>query len=307
MSSRRRRSARRGFAGAALFALLGVVLLVVAVVAVIDALSRSGGSRPVTASCAAALNGTRWTMSPVQADNAALVTAVAERRGLPAHAATIALATALQESKLVNITSGDLDSLGLFQQRPSQGWGTAQQIMDPLYATGQFYDRLVTIPGYQDLPVTQAAQQVQRSAYPDAYAQHETQARAWASALTGFSPAALTCTLHAPAAAGSSESFTARVTRDLGQLPVTVSPTSGQTPAPTTVVDARSLGGAGAAADDTRGGWAFAQWAVAVADSQQVTSVRIADQVWSRSRPAWAKSGSPALAAGSVEVTLAAG
>jgi hypothetical protein len=225
------------------------------------------------------------------------------RRDLPAHAATIALATALQESKLVNITTGDLDSVGLFQQRPSQGWGTVEQIMDPIYATGRFYDKLVAIPGYQDLPVTAAAQQVQHSAYPDAYAQHETQARAWASGLTGWSPSAVTCTLLAPTSAGSPASFTARIVRDFGQLPVTAPVATGQTPASAPiVVDARSLGGG---SDDTRGGWAFAQWTVAVADGQQVTSVRVADMTWSRSKPTWTKSTSPPLAAGSVEVTLA--
>lgn len=79
---------------------------------------------------------------------------------------TIALATALQESALRNIDYGDRDSLGLFQQRPSQGWGTPAQIMDPVYSAGVFYDRLAEVPGYSRLPLTVAAQRVQRSGFP---------------------------------------------------------------------------------------------------------------------------------------------
>jgi hypothetical protein len=232
---------------------------------------------------------------------------VSVRRGLPARAATIAIATALQESKLVNLSYGDRDSVGLFQQRPSQGWGTAEQIMDPVYSTDRFYDGLVGIAGYQDLTITDAAQKVQRSAFPEAYAQHEALARAWASALTGWSPGALTCTLRAPSGAGSTDVFTARVDRDLGHLPLTVAAATEQAPA-TIVVDARSLGGgSGGVADEVRGSWAFAQWAVAVAQDQHVTSVRVADQVWSRAGAAWAPTSNEPFASGSVVVTFAAG
>src|SRR3954447_17153875 len=84
-----------------------------------------------------------------QARNASLVAAIAIQRGLPAHAATIALATALQESKLYNLRGGDRDSLGLFQQRPSQGWGSKQAILDPVHATNSFYTALARVPGYE--------------------------------------------------------------------------------------------------------------------------------------------------------------
>ena len=304
--SRRRRPARRGLARVATTALLGVALLVGAVVAVVTVLGRSDDSRSVAESCGVQVDGTRWLLAPVQGDNAALLAAVSVRRGLPARAATIAIATAMQESKLVNLGYGDRDSVGLFQQRPSQGWGTAEQIMDPVYSTGRFYDGLVAIAGYQDLPITDAAQRVQRSAFPEAYAQHEAQARAWASALTGWSPGTLTCTLHAPSGAGSTDVFTARVDRDLGTLPLTVAAATDKAPA-AIIVDARSLGGgSGAAADDVRGSWAFAQWAVAVAADQHVTSVRVADQVWSRKDARWAPTSTAPVASGSVEVTLAA-
>ena len=132
------------------------------------------GAGPVTERCSAQLEGSDWYLSPDQADNAALVAGTSVARGLPARAATIGLATALQESKLINIDYGDRDSVGLFQQRPSQDWGTARQIMDPVYSTNAFYDVLVKVEGYKDMAVTEAAQEVQRSAYPDAYAEHET-------------------------------------------------------------------------------------------------------------------------------------
>jgi hypothetical protein len=138
-----------------------------------------------------------------QAENASLIAAIAKERGLPARAVTIAIATAYQESDLYNINYGDRDSLGLFQQRPSQGWGTEDEIMDPVYSTNAFYDALVRVSGYTELEITVAAQTVQRSAFPNAYAQHEEKARAIASALTGHSPATFTC--EAPTRAPAAE------------------------------------------------------------------------------------------------------
>lgn len=147
-------------------------------------------------SCTAEVGGQTATISPEQAGNAATIAAVAERRGLPARAVTIALAAAYQESDLHNLAHGDRDSIGLFQQRPSQGWGTPEQIQDPVYATGQFYDALVEVPNYRELAVTVAAQEVQRSAYPEAYADHEADARILASALSGNSAAAFSCSFR---------------------------------------------------------------------------------------------------------------
>jgi hypothetical protein len=141
-------------------------------------------------------------VTDTQARNAALISGIAMRRGMPAHAATIALATALQESRLYNLRGGDRDSLGLFQQRPSQGWGTRAQVLDPVHATNSFYDALNRVAGYDTLPVTVAAQRVQRSGYPSAYAVYQDDARALASALTGYSPAAFWCHLPAPSGSG---------------------------------------------------------------------------------------------------------
>ena len=104
----------------------------------------------------------------------------------------------MQESKLRNINRGDRDSLGLFQQRPSQGWGTPSQILDPTYATRRFYKALVKVDGWETMSVTEAAQAVQRSAYPDAYAAHEPVAHALANALTGYTPATFDCAFAAP-------------------------------------------------------------------------------------------------------------
>jgi hypothetical protein len=98
---------------------------------------------------------------------------VAKQVGAPPRAWLVALATAKQESDLRNINYGDRDSLGLFQQRPSQGWGSPAQVLDPVYSTSTFLDRLLKVPNWQRLPVTVAAQTVQRSAFPDAYAKWE--------------------------------------------------------------------------------------------------------------------------------------
>lgn len=145
--------------------------------------------------CTAEVDGRTVALEPEQARWAGLIVAVAVQRGLPARAASIALATAYQESGLRNLDGGDRDSAGLFQQRPSQGWGTEEEVRDPVHATNAFYDALVQVPGYEDLEITVAAQEVQRSAFPDAYADHEDDARVLASALTGNSPAAFSCSL----------------------------------------------------------------------------------------------------------------
>ena len=144
--------------------------------------------------CTATVQGDTVRLYPEQAENAALMAAISVQRGLPARAATIAIATAYQESKLVNVDYGDRDSLGLFQQRPSQGWGTPQQVMDPVHSINAFYDALAQVDGFETMRVTVAAQEVQRSGYPEAYADHEADARVLASALTGQSWRSFHCT-----------------------------------------------------------------------------------------------------------------
>jgi len=120
-----------------------------------------------------------------QLANARVIYAVGAGLGLPQRGEIIAIATAMQESGLRNLAYGDRDSLGLFQQRPSQGWGTAAQVMDPVTAAHAFYDRLVQVSGWQALPVTAAAQTVQRSAFPGAYAKWEPIATRLAASFAG--------------------------------------------------------------------------------------------------------------------------
>src|SRR5687768_11900811 len=151
--------------------------------------------------CTADVGATHAQIDIEQARWVTLMSAIAQRRGLPPRATTIAIATAFQESRLVNIDYGDRDSVGLFQQRPSQGWGTVEQILDPEYSTSAFYDRLAEVD-LGSLTVTEAAQAVQRSAHPDAYAQHEGMATAFAAALTGRAEASLNCVLADPQAPG---------------------------------------------------------------------------------------------------------
>lgn len=143
--------------------------------------------------CLITTSSSEASLSPDQAHYASIIAGISVQRGMPERAATVAIATAYQESDIDNIDYGDRDSLGLFQQRPSQGWGTAEEIMDPVYATNAFYDALEEVDGWEDLEITEAAQAVQRSAYPDAYAQHEDNARAVAAAFTGQTQRSVTC------------------------------------------------------------------------------------------------------------------
>jgi cell wall-associated NlpC family hydrolase len=126
-----------------------------------------------SASRSAGAGRTAVALTDEQRQNAATIIGVAQRVGAPPRAWLVALATAMQESTLRNINYGDRDSLGLFQQRPSQGWGTPAQVTDPVYSTTIFLERLLEVPNWERLPVTVAAQTVQRSAFPDAYAKWE--------------------------------------------------------------------------------------------------------------------------------------
>lgn len=223
--------------------------------------------------CTAAVGSQTAELATDQAVNASLITAVAVQRGLPPRAASIALATAMQESKLRNIGHGDHagpDSRGLFQQRPSQGWGTEAQIMDPYYAANAFFDALVKIPDYESLEITDAAQRVQRSAYPEAYAQHEDMGRFFASGFSGQTPEAVNCTLRSPEAPGDTAQLAAELSHAYGPLASTA---DGQT---------LTIEASGAQA------WSVAQWAVANAKGFAVTNVDVAGRSWDRaSRDGW--------------------
>ena len=291
--------------GVAVVALAGVGVVAAGVWGVSSLL---GGVTPFFQpdQCTAEVNGHEVTLSVEQAENAALITAVAVGRGLPAHAATIALATAFQESKLYNVGAGDRDSAGLFQQRPSQGWGTKAQVTDPYYATNAFYDALVKVDGYETMPVTEAAQAVQRSGFPDAYADHEADARVLASALSGNSRHAFSCRLGGAPDAASTRLTSSGLTRRADVVRREVDEVFGDPPmggfAPGGVSTGHMSGSAhydGRAVDvfvrpvspaNKVRGWAIAQYLVAMADRLDVQTVIFDDRIWtagSRSGDGW--------------------
>jgi hypothetical protein len=127
-----------------------------------------------------------WTDQQIA--NARTIVSIGDERGVPIQGRVIAVATALQESGLRNLRGGDRDSIGLFQQRPSQGWGTPAQLSDPAYQTHKFYDKLLTIDNWQKMRLTEAAQAVQISAFPNAYAKHTTAATHLVDALSKAAP-----------------------------------------------------------------------------------------------------------------------
>ncbi|GAA1025847.1 hypothetical protein GCM10009557_01390 [Virgisporangium ochraceum] len=170
------------------------VTIVLAVVVIIGAAGAGiasllfGGTAGTGGLCAATVtapNATPAGLTAEQTSNAAAIVAVGARMRVPVRGWVIAVATARQESGLISLSSGDRDSVGLFQQRPSQGWGTPAQLLDPDYAATRFYEALLRVPDWQTLPLTEAAQAVQGSAYPDAYADDEQPATAIVTAYTG--------------------------------------------------------------------------------------------------------------------------
>ena len=219
-------------------------------------------------SCVAEVGKVRAEIDLEQARWSSLMAAISQRRGLPPRATSIAIATAFQESKIHNINYGDRDSVGLFQQRTSQGWGTIEQISDPHYSIGRFYDALVKVKGYESMKITEAAQRVQRSAFPGAYAQHEDYSRALASALRGYSPASFTCQIN-PKGSGT----IARVTKDVkaafGGIAVA------------TKGDDASYPLAGRASDVKARGWALAHYLVANASRLRITEISFGNREWS--------------------------
>ncbi|GHG57751.1 hypothetical protein [Streptomyces griseocarneus] len=261
--------------------------------------------------CVVRANGESYSLSPEQAVNAATISAVGSARGLPERAVTIALATAMQESGLRNIHHGDRDSQGLFQQRPTQGWGTARQITDPVYAAGKFYDHLVRVPGYSRLPLTVAAQKVQRSGFPQAYAKHEPDASLLASGLTGRAAASFSCTKSPDdGRPGDPAAVRAKLTREFGAGVLPATTTDGGRAAaagPRTVtVPVRADREAAPDGPDRRG-WELASWAVAHAAELRIERVSFGGRTWTAEESAdgWRKSGDGTAgdAAGTVRIT----
>jgi murein DD-endopeptidase MepM/ murein hydrolase activator NlpD len=169
-------------AGAAALLMLPLLIAIAAGGVVSAIFGHSGAAASCTIAGASTTGVTGY--EPDQITNAATIAAVGKQMQIPEHGIVTAIATAIQESGLRNLDYGDRDSLGLFQQRPSQGWGTPTQVTDPTYAATAFYRHLLAVPGWQHMTLNEAAQTVQRSATPNAYGQHERPARALAAAVS---------------------------------------------------------------------------------------------------------------------------
>ncbi|AYV29750.1 hypothetical protein ACFWB1_25725 [Streptomyces goshikiensis] len=300
-SRQRRRRPRRKAAGL-------LVLLALAGYLAVQYESNEGGGGPhctasvLTGADEAGRGGTResFDMSLEQAANAATIAAVGVSKGLPDRAVTIALATAMQESALRNLNHGDRDSLGLFQQRPSMGWGSPDEIRDPVYSSGIFYDHLVEVPGYSRLPLTVAAQKVQRSGFPQAYAKHEPDAMVLTAAFGGRG--SLTCGGPAPTAPGDPEKVRTQLVRIFGKKVLAGG-------APAAAGDSGKRRGeaeinlplkADGDEAESRRGKALAHWAVANSRSLGITRVSYARQGWvaGEARGTWQDTGGAGTSGG---------
>ncbi|MGW7439631.1 hypothetical protein [Streptomyces sp. NPDC054849] len=290
-----------------------LVLLAVIGYFAVQRASNGGGGAPFCVAGADAAEGggdpESYEMSPEQAANAATIAAVGVAKGLPDRAVTIALATAMQESSLRNLDHGDRDSLGLFQQRPSQGWGTPAQITDPVYSAGIFYDHLVDVPGYSRLPLTVAAQKVQRSGFPQAYAKHEPDATVLTAAFAGGGT--LDCGGPAPTGPGDPQRVRDGLVRIFGEDGLhTFASQAGQAghagrntggggrgveEAEITLVEKRDGGEAA-----TRRSRAMAHWAVASAKELGISRVSYAQRGWiaGQDRGRWQDKGGAGAKAG---------
>lgn len=245
--------------------MLTVVAAIVAVAAYFldQGVRKLTAPRPPAPGCSANV-GAPYPLGFDQAGIAATIAAIADRRNLPERAVTIAYATALQESDLEDLAYGDRDSVGVFQQRPSQGWGTTAQIENPVYATTRFFEALVKVPKYTRIPVAQAAQAVQHSADGTAYGQYAYLGGQLAGAFTGRQPHQVTC-WYTPAAGvkpdltGASAAMRAvfgpRLHASATRHTLQVRPKRGEA-------------------------WTMASWLVAHAQQYQLSEVRYASYVW---------------------------
>lgn len=222
---------------------------------------------PIADRCVATAGGSTTTIDPEQARNASIIAGMSIKRGLAPRAASIALATAYQESGIRNLDYGHADSVGLFQQRPSKGWGTVEEIMDPWYSTREFYRALVRVKDWKTKDINDVAQAVQRSAYPDAYRRHVPNARTLASSLTGETPASFSCVVNA-AAAPDPDGMAAFLTRTLGEDNLSVK--AGES---TLVVETK----------DSAIAWAAAHLAIANVAAYGLASVQVGPYGWTHS------------------------
>jgi hypothetical protein len=233
-----------------------------------------------------------------QAADAATVAGVAARDHLPASALTVAYATAFQESKLENLSYGDRDSVGIFQQRPSQGWGSAAQLQDPAYATQAFFGALVKVPDYTTIPVYQAAQDVQHSADGYAYQQYAQTGAQLAADFTAR-PHAVTC-WYSPSAQAADENVSPRLNlHGAAEELDSVFGTPGQSGALRGVTRIRS-GSADLITAAPGAGWTVANWLVAHASSYGITQVSYAGYQWKAQLSETSWQPDPSAAAGGI-------
>lgn len=255
----------------------GLVLAIVASLGIYLVIRNLGGQlRLPTASrsCTVQADG-QVRLNAEQMANAATIAAIGIQRKMPERAVVVALATAYQESGLENLPDGDRDSIGLFQQRPSQGWGTPEQISDPRYAANKFYAGLKKVRGWERMRVTDAAQAVQRSAFPEAYQKWADEAEVLTRALLGDATGAVACTVgRTPAMRGdaAAAALTRGLTLDWG-LP--------------TATSLAELTGLSVPAKDPRAGWRYAHWLVSHAQDHGVKRVRFADLEWTADEGTW--------------------
>lgn len=230
--------------------------------------------------CKVRVSGQAIELDSEQAAVAATIAGVGYLRGMPKAAVTVAYATALQESKMHNVRYGDRDSVGIFQQRPSEGWGTRRNLLDPVYATSKFFAALGKVPGYLNMPVYRAAQAVQHSADGTAYGQYEQVAGLMSTAFTGNAPRAVWCWYmpytKRPAKLASAAG---QLKRTFGHLTGT-----GEAFQPSGEL-AGATGKAGGIAmtvhaPATETGWAIATWSVAHAKAYGIERVRYAGYQW---------------------------
>ncbi len=248
-------------------------------------------------------------LTVAQLHHASTINAVGLSRGIPDRGRIIAVATAYQESSLRNRADGDRDSVGLFQQRPSQGWGTKEQIQDPVYASGKFYDALLQVDNWPDLPLTQAAQAVQQSAYPDAYAKWEPQATTLVRSLSGVEPLGLSCEPGgyrptAPAPNRPAPPGTDGATPQLAAALAAAAAELGGITVRDVTDDGRTATVDVAVAELTpdAAGRSLAAWSVAHATGMNITDLTVDDRLWTDNR--WTPS-DETLPAGTVRITVA--
>ncbi|MDX6343941.1 MAG: hypothetical protein QOH87_4079 [Trebonia sp.] len=233
-----------------------------------------------------------------QAADAATVAGVAVREHLPSRALTVAYATAFQESKLENLTYGDRDSVGMFQQRPSEGWGTTAQLEDPAYAAQAFFGALVKVPSYTAIPVYAAAQAVQKSADGSAYQQY-AQTGALLTADYTTAPQAVTCWYN-PAQQASAQGVSTKLNlHGAAEQLDHVFGTPGQDGVLTGVTRIRS-GSADLITTARGGGWPVANWLVTNATSYGITQVSYAGYTWTAQLSETSWQANPAATAGGI-------